>query len=224
MTAPSDTSWKLSPSDLTFLWEECTRCFYQKVALGLPRPRLPMPKIFTKIDGLEKRFFAAVSTEVITPDLPPGVIEFGDKWVQSHPIVVPGRAPTCFIRGRFDVVARFSDGSYGIIDFKTSEAKDSNVPLYSRQLHAYAYALEQPAPGDLYLAPVSRMGLLCLEPIDMMALAGEGYALTMTPTWIECPRDDDGFMRFLGQVLDVLERPAPPPRNPSCQYCQYRDL
>ena len=42
-------------------------------------------------------------------------MELGDKWVESGPIVIPGHRDTCFIRGRFDVVARFDDGTYGII-------------------------------------------------------------------------------------------------------------
>ena len=169
MVTTQSRNWKLSPSDLTFLWEECPRCFYQKVALGQPRPRSPMPSIFNKIDSLEKAYFAGLRTETITPALPPGVIELGDKWVESRPIIVPGHNDTCFIRGRFDVVARFEDGSYGIIDFKTSTARDTNVPFYSRQLHAYAFALEQAAPGKLKLAPVSTMGLLCIDPVEMLA-------------------------------------------------------
>lgn len=39
-------SWKLSPSDFAFLWEECKRCFYLKVVNGIQRPPLIMPKIF----------------------------------------------------------------------------------------------------------------------------------------------------------------------------------
>ncbi len=31
---------KLSPGDLTFLWDECPRCFYLKVIMGINRPPL----------------------------------------------------------------------------------------------------------------------------------------------------------------------------------------
>ena len=50
-------NWKLSPSDFVFLYEECKRCFYLKVARDYQRPRGPFPKIFTIIDGLMKDFF-----------------------------------------------------------------------------------------------------------------------------------------------------------------------
>jgi hypothetical protein len=49
-------NWKLSPSDFAFLWEECQRCFYLKVVRQFYRPWSPMPKIFTKIDGIMKRY------------------------------------------------------------------------------------------------------------------------------------------------------------------------
>ncbi|EKD87781.1 MAG: hypothetical protein ACD_35C00212G0001, partial [uncultured bacterium] len=30
--------YKLSPSQLTFAWDECPRCFYLDVVLGIKRP------------------------------------------------------------------------------------------------------------------------------------------------------------------------------------------
>ena len=160
--------WKLSPSDFAFLWEECKRCFYLKVVCQFARPRSPMPKIFTQIDLLMKQYFSGKSTTDIAPTLPPGVVGFGEQWVESQPISLPDHTSTCFIRGKFDTVVRFEDGSYGVIDFKTSESRSEHVPLYSRQLHAYAYALENAAPGKLQLSPVSRLGLLCVEPSQML--------------------------------------------------------
>ena len=43
------------------------------------------------------------------------------------------------------------------------------------------------------------------------------------PSWIEIPRDNDGFMDFLGEVLEVLEQPAPPAGSAACPWCGYRD-
>ena len=54
MTA-STKNWKLSPSDFAFLWEECKRCFYLKVARGFYRPRTPFPGIFSVIDQVDER-------------------------------------------------------------------------------------------------------------------------------------------------------------------------
>ena len=51
---------KISPSDLTFLWDECPRCFWRKYRLGVRRPFGIMPGIFSRIDS-------ALKTPVRTP-------------------------------------------------------------------------------------------------------------------------------------------------------------
>ena len=101
MTAP----WKLSPSDLTFLWDECPRCFYLKVVHGFNRPSAPFPKIFGRIDKLMKDYFAGKSTAEISPLLPAGFVKFGEKWVQSQPLTSLRSTSSCFIRGKFDSAA-----------------------------------------------------------------------------------------------------------------------
>jgi hypothetical protein len=212
--------WKLSPSDFAFLWEQCRRCFYLKVVRGVAQP-ITMPGIFNRIDSILKQYFAGKSTGEIAPVLPPGTVVFGEKWVESSPIAVPGHRSTCFIRGKVDSLVGFEDGSYGVVDFKTSSARGHQLPLYARQLHSYAYALENPAPGKLNLAPVSRLGLLCVEPVEVLSLEEGGYAYRVKPTWIECPRDDGAFLAFIGQVLAVLDLPEPPASGPTCRWCRY---
>ena len=216
-------NWRLSPSDFAFLWRECRRCYYLKVVRKFNRPSSPMPSIFNKIDSMMKNYFAEKTTRDISPDLPDGTVEFGEKWVQSEPISVPGHQSTCFIRGKFDTVVRFEDDSYGVIDFKTTAMKGGDSSVYSRQLHSYAYSLEHPAPGKLGLAPVTRLGLLCVEPVEMLSFGEGAYAYRAQPTWVECPRDDRAFLGFLGQVLDVLDSPEPPEGSPTCKWCHYRD-
>ncbi len=216
-------NWKLSPSDFAFLWEECARCFYLKVARGFDRPRTPMPKIFIQIDGLLKGYFAGKSVSAISCALPEGSVAFNERWVESLPIAVPGRESTCFIRGKFDSVIAFDEGGYGVIDFKTSTSKDEHVPLYSRQLHAYAHALEKAAPGKLKLTPVSRLGLVCVEPVAVVDIDAGIPAYKTELVWIECHRDDEAFISFLGEVLDVLDAPYPPGGNAACPWCQHRD-
>ncbi len=214
-------NWKLSPSDFAFLWEECRRCFYLKVVHGLRRPG-SMPSIFSKIDSIMKRYFAGLTTHQISRELPPGIVAYGEKWVESEPIALPGHESTCYVRGKFDTVVRFDDDSYGVIDFKTSAIKGHQAGLYSRQLHSYAYALENPAPGKLNLAPVSKLGLLCVEPVEMLDFGEDAFAYKAEPTWIECDRDDEAFLAFLDDVLGVLESPRLPKGSPTCRWCLYR--
>jgi hypothetical protein len=216
-------NWKLSPSDFAFLWEECRRCFYLKVVAGFQRPRSILPKIFTIIDSQMKEALANRHTSEIDVSLPAGVLEYGDRWVESRAIIVPGFASTCFIRGRLDGVIRFKDGSHGLVDFKTAPAKGEHILLYSRQLHAYAWALENPADGALSLTPISRLGLLVFEPSEFHRQNGT-YLLSGGLQLIEVPRDDAAFLQFLGEVLQVLEQPEAPGGSPSCPWCGYRDV
>ena len=215
-------TWKLSPSDLTFLWDECPRCFYLKVVHGFNRPFSPFPKIFNQIDKLMKAFFEGKPTAEISMALPDGKVRFGEKWVASDLIELPRRRASCYIKGKFDTVVEFSDGSFGVVDFKTSEARPEHVNFYSRQLHAYAYALEHAAEGNLRLVPVSRLGLLCVEPVAMDRTSQGQIAYLGKITWQECPKDEGQFLGFLDQVLAVLEQPSPPNSGPECAYCKYR--
>ena len=217
------TSWKLSPSDLTFLWDECPRCFYLKVVHGYTRPASAFPRIFSRIDQLMKAFFQDLPTADISPSLPEGFVRFGDRWVVSQPIQLPGHAQSTYIKGRFDSVVEFADGSFGVVDFKTSQPRQEHVAFYSRQLHAYAYALENPAEKALMLAPISRLGLLCVEPMDMNRVAADRLAYLGEISWLECPKDEAGFLDFIERVVSMLEDPQPPPPAENCAYCQYRD-
>jgi hypothetical protein len=216
------TDYKLSPSDLTFLWDECPRCFYLKVALGINRPPVPFPSIFSNIDLLMKRMFAGKNTAEFSSDLPAGKVLFSGKWVESTPIHSRRTDVSCYIRGIFDSVLQFDDGSFAVVDFKTSQPNPHHVEFYGRQLRAYAYALEHPAPGKLALAPITRLGLLCVEPIDIDRDEHGRIRYVGDVTWLAVPKDEPAFMTFLEQVMQVLSAPEPPPAAEKCPFCKYR--
>lgn len=214
--------FKLSPSELTFLWDECPRCFYLKVAMGIPRPSMAFPKIFSSIDLLMKRMFEGKTTAEVLPALPPGKVVFGGNWVESTPIRTDGSDRSCYISGKFDSVVQFDDGAYAVIDFKTSQPNLHHVEFYGRQLAAYAYALEHPAPGKLALAPVTRLGLLCVEPIDIDRDERGRIRYAGEVTWMEIPKNESKFLAFIDQVMQVLSLPEPPPPAEKCGFCKYR--
>ncbi len=220
----SDRTFRISPSDLVFLWEECKRCFYLKVARNFRQPRSPMAKIFVIIDSKMKEYYSTKRTESIAGGIPPGSVEYSEKWVESVPMNVPGHESKFCIKGKFDTAFHFDDGTYGIVDFKTSDRNEEHIPLYSRQLHSYAIAVENPAPGQLELKPISKLGLLIFSPqiytqgkTGMVGLAGH-------ISWIEIPRHEDQFLTFLSNVAEVLEEPEPPQPSEECKWCQYRKL
>lgn len=214
-------NFKLSPSDFSFLWQECPRCYYLKIVAGFKRPGGPFPSIFGTIDRAMRAEFLGGRTERMAPELPPGTMTHGEKLLHSAPIVLPGHMSTITLGGRLDAIVTFDDGSYGVIDFKTSAIKPQSIRLYSRQLRAYAYALENPAPGKFALAPISAMGLLAFQPETFHANADRA-ALDGALKWYPIKRNDESFMAFLDDVLTVLELPEAPPPAPKCAYCRYR--
>ena len=211
---------KLAPSSLTFLWDECQRCFWLSARGVLKRPAGIFPKVFTMLDNQTKDFYYNKRSEEMAEGLRPGRVAFGDRWVRSRPLSVPGHDTKVTLQGKIDTALAYDDGSFGIVDFKTSEPKASHVDFYGRQLASYALAAENPVEGALDLAPVSQLGLLCVEPVAMIGV-GDDVAYKGVTHFLEIERDDDAFMAFLSQVLYVLEKPEPPPAGAKCGYCAY---
>lgn len=214
-------NYKLSPSDLTFTFEGCKRCFYQKVVNNIAQPSIPLPSIFSQIASLLKNHYDGKPTSGLHVALPPGIVSHGEKFVRSAPIQLPNHDATCYINGRFDIVVSFDDGSHGVIDFKTSNPSSRSAALYSRQLHAYAYALEHPAPGKLALSPVTKLGLLYFYPESVNQQGLERLFYEADITWVEIEKDEGEFLKFIDEVLDVLELPEAPEHSSNCQWCNY---
>ena len=213
--------YRLAPSALTFLYEQCKRCYYLNVVHGIAPPSIALPSIFSKIAGLLKNHYDGKRTSDLHPDLPPGVVKYAEKQVKSRTIRFPGYNSSCFISGRFDIVIQFDDGSYGVIDFKTGKPHESKVDLYSHQLHAYSYALENPAPGALALSPVTKLGLLYFYPTEISQVSIERLSYEAEIQWIEIEKDEDGFLHFAEEVLGVLDKSELPESSPDCPWCDY---
>jgi hypothetical protein len=211
---------KLSPTDLTFLYEGCKRCFYFKTLHNISQPSIQLPSIFTKIAGLLKTHYTGRRTSDLHVVLPPGVINYGEKYVTSEIIRVPDRAHTCYINGRFDITISFDDGTYGVYDFKTGDPESQSTNLYGRQLHAYAYALEHSA-GRLSLSPISKLGLLYFYPTGITQTSPDRLSYDADVTLIEIQKDEQKFIRFISEVLGIFEFSRPPESSPDCKWCNY---
>jgi hypothetical protein len=84
------------------------------------------------------------------------------------------------------------------------------------------YALENPWPGKLSKRPISKLGLLVVEPNAIDKTEDGRIAYLGSITYQDIPRDDRAFLAFLDEVLTTLEQPAPPPPAENCPWCQYR--
>lgn len=213
---------KIRPSSLSFLYNGCPRCFYLDVVHNIRQPSIPLPSIFTKIADLLKYEYEDTRTEEFNIDLPPGTVRYGEEYIRSEPIHLPGHINTCFISGRFDTVVEFDDGSYGVIDYKTGKPKEDNKELYGRQLHAYSYALRHPGRNSMELTPITKLGLIYFYPEDTARGDNGNLSYVASPHWIEIEQDEDNFLEFLDGVMTILESPTPPEPEPDCDWCNYR--
>jgi hypothetical protein len=208
----------LAPSDFAFLWDECPRCFYLKVVRKERRPRMAFPKVFGTIDRAMKSCYMGQRSEALAAGLPSGVVGQADRWVKSAGLTIPNSSVVSEIRGSVDGLIECDDGSVAVVDFKTAEPNADHVATYSRQLHAYALALEQPSSGRP--VRVSALGLLCFLPNSFTSTPA---ALTGEVGWFEIERDEPTFYRFLIEVASVIDQPEPPPASPTCLWCRWKD-
>ena len=71
----------LSPSNLTFLWHSCKRCFYNHHVYKNRRP-MTMPLV-GKMASLSEDWFIEKDTKEIDPDLSPGKIISSQKSLKA---------------------------------------------------------------------------------------------------------------------------------------------
>jgi len=209
----------VSPSAFGFLYDECPACYYHAVHGLRRRPRTPFPSIFTAIDRAMKTHFSRPGWHSIAGERRRFRVVAQDGWVRSAPIPVRGHDLTLTIRGTFDSVVQFEDRRVVLCDWKTAPVKVELVPKYSRQLHAYVFALEHPALDSF--RRIDEIGLGVFEPSAFASSADAPASLTGAFTWLPMPRDDAGFARFLQDVGQLLGRPTAPPPSPTCGFCAY---
>lgn len=218
------TTVKLNPSDFAFLYENCKRCFYLKSIKDVKLPYQPMAAIFNKIDAQEKEAFANTLLSEVADGFPEGKIVESDKWTISTYVTYPELDYRHFIKGKLDSLMKMQDGTYQIIDFKTSDTKEHSK-LYTRQLHSYAYALENPMYDYSKLdAPISGIGLMIWNPDKGFSVNNNGDGLLKgTFTWKQLPYTPEKFIQFMDKITNLLTNKEMPEPSPECTYCK-RDL
>jgi hypothetical protein len=184
---------------------------------------MPFPRVFERYHDALQRYFTGRCPSLLCASLPAGRCTSREAWVKSRPITRPALPDLPFyILGRIDHLLEFEDRTVGIADYKTTEIAYVRRAAYARQLHAYAWAIEQAAPGELSVERVSRLGLFCLEPVGMTGYApGRSATVELRPMWLEVPRDDDAFGRALDRVLALVASDNLPDPGPACATCTY---
>lgn len=73
------------------------------------------------------------------------------------------------------------------------------------------------------MSPVTKLGPLYFNPdnINQNSIDRLNYGAEIV--WVEIEKDEQGFLSFIDEVLDVLELPEAPEYSPNCQWCGYLD-
>jgi hypothetical protein len=208
------TTYKLSPSDFAYLYQECKKCFYLKIKGDIARPWAPFPGVFTTINGLLQGGLVGNDLKDLSKDLPKGKVIHQEGFVDSA--VVPGTS--VFIKGKYDLLVKNPDGTYTVVDLKITKPDEEKIENYQTQLWAYKYALENSKSGDPL--KVTKLALLIFYPEEVEYEDGAAE-IKFPPKWFEVPIDDKAFVKFMKEIDDLLKGPLPE-ADPECDWCKYR--
>jgi hypothetical protein len=154
----------------------------------------------------------------IDPSLRPGTVTKWGEWVKSKPLVINGVETRWRILGKYDLVSTNEDGTIGLIDCKVSDSQRDTGQFYSPQLEAYAYALENPTAGKVQ--KVASMGLLVWKPTHAVGTSVEDYGFGVFQKYISVDRDQENFLKVIGEFITVLEGDLPEAGG-ECGTCNY---
>ena len=210
---------EISPSDLTFTYGQCKRCFWLKYNKGISTPGF-MPLV-GPMSAMQEAQYRGKESRVLDSQLPSGKISRFGETVESTQISINGEPTKWRIKGKFDLVVEYDNGTVGLIDCKvtTSEMDDGKVNHYLPQLEAYCYALENPLHGMPYTVAHSALMMWKIDGIWESA-EDESSAFGVEQAFLMVPRNPDGFLKFITEVIAVLDGQMPD-SDSGCKYCAY---
>ena len=208
----------ISPSDLTFLWGECKKCFWLKYREGISRPGF-MPLV-GPMSAFQEQLYRNAPASAVSASMPSGTITNWGEKVKGVPLKVRGKASKWHIAGKYDVIVSFDDGRTALIDCKvtTSDMDQSKIDLYWPQLEAYAFALENPADGAAHI--VSETGLLMWRVVGAETNHDDHFTFKTDKEYVSGGRSPEKFQAFITEVIDLLEGPMPE-TTAGCPHCGY---
>lgn len=208
--------YKLSPSDFAYLYEECKLCYCLKIKDGIYQPSMPMPGVFSALNTRIQGKLVGESLKTLSPDLPDGQVIKQEGYVDS----VPVEGTDVFIKGKYDLLIKNTDGTHTLVDLKISQPQVDKIEKYKTQLAAYKFALENPKFGEAI--KVSRTGLLIFYP-DGVSFENGVAKIDFPPSWLEVSANEEEFLQFARSVDALLKGPLPE-ESINCKWCQYRHL
>jgi hypothetical protein len=211
----------IAPSDLTFGFSTCKRCIWVKYWYSFELKKdFPLVKTLSTV---QEELFRRAPMQSIDPSLQPGVVKQWGQWVKSKNIVINGVETQWKLRGIYDLLGHYDDGSVAIIDCKVSDSDRDNGDFYAPQLEAYAYTLENPLSGKSF--PVSTMGLLIwklggVAQTRPNEFSSNEMGFGVNQVYVPVERNPDRLLILLEEFTTVIDGDCPD-AGADCHACNY---
>ena len=145
--------------------------------------------------------------------------------MKSKNIVINGVETQWKLRGIYDLLGHYDDGTVGIIDCKVSDSERDSGDFYAPQLEAYAYTLENPLSGKVF--PVQTMGLLIWKlggvaetrPNEFVA---NSMGFGVNQVYVPVQRDPERLAKLLEEFITVIDGEMPDAGS-QCHACNFLD-
>lgn len=206
----------------------CRRCAWVRLHVK-PLPYQGFPGIFSSIDRYNKMvvnsyFERHGSLPAWLGGLGPVEANIAPPHWSAYSVLDADSGVT--LRGEADAVFRMSDGSYTIVDYKTSRytpGQRGMLRTYEVQLNSYAYIGER-----LDFSPVTSLALAYMEPVTGEDTASQpeiidaqgftlGFQANIVPVEV---KPDRLIPPLLDQAREIFEMERRPPGKQGCKDCQ----
>lgn len=212
------------------LKDYCPRCFYLKLKMGFKIPYQIFPGIFSTIDSYSKKI---TWSHFAKYDKAPEWFEKIGKCRRVIP--VPHHSKFFYVdsqtgirlTGIPDEIIELEDGTYAIIDYKTSRytnTQDQLLPVYKVQLNGYAYIFEKLGMGKvsgIYLLYYEPQGDAPLEENLDKLIRQDGFVMPFKAHLKKLELNPDGLvMPLMDQVRTIWDRKQVLAAKEGCRDCQ----
>ena len=216
----------LAPSELDYKPKKCQRCFYLEKNYKIGPKDFP-PPVFSRFDVVQQAYYKDKNTSDLTKELPKGRImnkeELPGRVVSETLSDNKGR--NFILGGRPDIVIKFDQGGYGIIDFKTTKISDDKSENYKYQLEAYAQIFTKPGSTKSkktpLLNPITHMGILQFDPCDIQSHNDQSCDMRMNISYSPLKRDEKDFFENITKIIDIINTTSIPDFTENCNYCNF---
>jgi hypothetical protein len=213
----------IAPSDLTFGFSTCRRCIWIKYQFSFELKK-DFPLVKT-LSTFQEEYFRRARMPALDPSLPAGTVKQWGQWLKSKNIVVNGVETQWKLRGIYDLLGHYDDGTVGIIDCKVSDSDRDSGDFYAPQLESYAFMLENPLSGKAF--QVQTMGLLIwklggVAQTRPNEFVSNEMGFGVNQVYVPVERDPARLEKLLAEFISVIEGDMPDAGN-ECHACNFID-